>query len=202
MIPNNIVVVDVETSGINPYQHQLLAVGLCPLWGPVEPATIFVKHADITWSPRAKDYFRGYQAEWEQRAVAPARACADVENYFARVSPTRPIQLVGHNAGFDVSFLKQLAFLAGKDELAGASHRFLDSYTMLFLLNSMGLIPSSALTSDGAFMHFGIRINESQRHTAIGDALATRELVRVLLERFDKALGIPLSPEQRALGGR
>ena len=202
MTPNNIVVVDVETSGLNPYQHQLLAVGLCPLWGLVEPTTIFVKHTGITWSPRAKDYFSGYQVEWEQRAVAPARACADVEGYFVRVSPTRPVQLVGHNIGFDVGFLKQLAFLAGKDELAGASHRFLDTYTMLYLLSSKGLIPNSALTSDGAFKHFGIRINDSQRHTAIGDALATRELVRVLLERFDNALGNPLSPEQRAFGGR
>jgi DNA polymerase-3 subunit epsilon len=202
MPPSNVVVIDVETSGLNPFQHQLLAVGLCPLWGPEEATTIFIKHPSITWTPAAKEYFHKYQSEWEHRAISPTRACREIEAYFSRVSANRPVQLVGHNIAFDVSFLKQLAFLAGKDELVGASHRVLDTYTMLFLLNQKGLIPSSALTSDGAFKHFGIRVNEAQRHTAMGDALATRELVQALLERFEKVLSVQLPAEQWAIGRR
>ena len=43
-----------------------------------------------------------------------------------------------------------------------------------------GLVPDAALTSDGAFKHFGIRVDEPQRHTALGDAITTRELARAI----------------------
>jgi len=202
MNPNNLVIVDVETSGLNPFLHQVLAIGLCPLGGQVEPSTVYVKHETINWSARAKEYFPLYQTDWERYALAPAKAAAEVERFFSSVSSSRPVQLVGHNIGFDLGFLKQLAFLSGKDELTGASHRVLDTYTMLFLLHEKGLIPSSALTSDGAFRYFGIRISETQRHTALGDALATRDLFRAIFDKFDPTFGGHLSDEHRAVAGR
>ena len=140
MNPSNLVAVDVETSGLNPFTHQLLAVGLCPFRNSVAPTTIYVRHNKIAWSPQASRFFERYQADWEREAVEPAKAIKRIEAFFANVSANRPAQLVGHNVAFDLGFLKQLASQGGKDELEGVSHRTLDTHTMLFLLNQLGLI--------------------------------------------------------------
>ena len=132
----------------------------------------------------------------------PRKPLQKLKEFSQASHPLVRFQLVGHNIGFDLGFLKQLAFLSGKDELTGASHRVLDTYTMLFLLHEKGLIPSSALTSDGAFRYFGIRISETQRHTALGDALATRDLFRAIFDKFDPTFGGHLSDEHRAVAGR
>ena len=184
MNPSNLVAVDVETSGLNPFTHQLLAVGLCPFRNSVAPTTIYVRHNKIAWSPQASRFFERYQADWEREAVEPAKAIKRIEAFFANVSANRPAQLVGHNVAFDLGFLKQLASQGGKDELEGVSHRTLDTHTMLFLLNQLGLIPSAAMTSDGALKHFGVVVDDSKRHTALGDAIATRQLLQAIFELF------------------
>ncbi len=184
MNPSNLVAVDVETSGLNPFNHQLLAVGLSPFGSSVAPTTIYVRHDNIVWSPQASRFFERYKADWEREAVESASAIRRIEAFFAKVSANRPAQLVGHNIAFDLSFLKQLASQGGKDELAGVSHRTLDTHTMLYLLNQLDLIPSAAMTSDGALKYFGVVVDDSKRHTALGDAIATRQLVQAIFELF------------------
>ena len=112
----------------------------------------------------------------------------------ARLSPptSKPsletrLTVVGHNVGFDVAFLRQLAFQAGLNEVPLISHRVIDTHTMLYLLHLSGVIPEDALSSDGAFRHFEIGPQAFARHTALGDALATRELFMRVLELWDRA---------------
>jgi len=42
-LPNNLVVVDLETSGTNPFRHEVLAVGLVPLTEKIPPYLLYVR---------------------------------------------------------------------------------------------------------------------------------------------------------------
>jgi DNA polymerase III epsilon subunit-like protein len=192
------VVVDVETSGVNPFIHDVLAVGLVPLASEIEPCTVYVRPSEVKWSAYARANFAKYAQVWETEAVAPSVACAMIESYFARIGRGEKVTLIGHNIGFDLAFLRKLAFLAGKDEIAGASHRALDTHTILYLLHLGGQIPADAVTSDGAFRHFEINVPERLRHTAIGDAVATRDLFQKLLQLLQLQRNLELAELTRA----
>lgn len=178
----DLVVIDVETSGINPFRHDVLAVGLAPLNNALPSCVVYIRPETIEWSPFARQNFDKYSSDWQALAVTPAEACDSIEKYLAETFSGRNVTPIGHNIGFDVSFLRRLAFLGGRDQLAGLSHRAIDTHTLLYLLALQGKAPESATNSDGAFKHFGINIEENARHTALGDAKATRELLLRLLD--------------------
>lgn len=176
------VVIDVETSGVNPFRHALLSVGLAPLDPAIGHKAIYIRPSDIEWSDHARRLFENYAAEWQAHAVSPQEACRQIEDYLARSFPGKSVTAIGHNIGFDMAFLRQLAFLGGRDQLAGLSHRSVDTHTLLYVLVQQGRLPDDVLSSDGAFQHFNIDIPAAARHTALGDAIATRELVLKLFE--------------------
>ncbi len=177
-----LVVVDLETSGVNPFRHDVLALALVPLNSELRPHVVFVKPPEIRWTEYARANFAKFAAEWERNAVAPVEACASIESYLRNTFGDQPATPIGHNIGFDVAFLRKLAFLGNRDELPSLSHRAIDTHTLLYVLAASGRIPSSAVSSTGAFEHFGITVSESVRHTALGDAVATRELFLRLVE--------------------
>jgi DNA polymerase-3 subunit epsilon len=181
---NPLVVVDVETSGINPFRNDVLAIALVPLLNDAAPFELYVRPKTIQWDSHAKEMFKSYRERWEAGAVNPPMACEGIEHYLASTFSGKRVTPIGHNVGFDVGFLRKLAFLGGRDQLAHLSHRGIDTHTMLYLLYLQGKVPEAALTSDGAFRHFGIRVPEAERHTAIGDALATKQLMLRLLDLF------------------
>lgn len=187
-MPNEIdklVVIDVETTGLNPFKHQVTAVALLPMYEGASPRVVYVRPADVTWSTFAKSYFKRYTREWNQLAVEPIRACEEIEAFLAEEFGDTVATPVGHNIGFDVAFLRQLAHLGGRDQFARLSHRVVDTHTLLFLLHLRGEIPSGALSSDGAFAHFGISVPRDSRHTAVGDVIATKELFKRAMDRLN-----------------
>ena len=146
----DLIVIDVETSGVNPFRHEVLAIGLVPFDLKLAPASIFVRPAAIEWSEYARNNFDRYSTDWELEAVPPTEACQAIETYLARTFGGRTVTPIGHNIGFDIAFLRRLAFLGGREQLAGLSHRAIDTHTLLYLLTLEGKIPESATTSDGA----------------------------------------------------
>ncbi len=120
----NLVVVDLETTGTNPFFHDVLAVGLVPLMQPAPPRVVYVRLEQPHWGRYAKVNFEKFgngifAAIWESQAVPPAAACEAIEQYLEEVFHGEEVTPIGHNVGFDVAFLRKLAFLAGKDELRG-----------------------------------------------------------------------------------
>jgi DNA polymerase III subunit epsilon len=107
-----------------------------------------------------------------------------IEEYVRTTFGGEEVTLVGHNIGFDVAFLRKLAFEGGREQLAGISHRALDTHTLLYVLALENRIPVSATKSDGAFRHFGIQVPPSKRHTALEDARATRALLLAILDLY------------------
>ena len=178
---SDIVVVDTETSGLNPFRHNLMAVAFVPLeMRPV--GVIYVKPGRTLWTWQARRNFLKYETEWKAEGRKPADACAAVEHYLAGVFQAKAAVPAGHNLSFDLAFLRKLAHQGGRDELAGLSHRGLDTHSVLYWLVLQGRLPRRALTSSGAFRHFGIEPPSAVRHTALADAKATRELLLRLLD--------------------
>ena len=186
---DRLVVVDVETTGVNPFRHQILSLALVPIDSSKPSLEIYVRCGELVWQNRALEYFSQYQSIWEAESISPHLACDQIKTYLSTHFDT-PVTLVGHNVGFDVAFLRQLAYRAELDELPLVSHRAVDTHTLLFLLHSWGRIPDQALSSSGAFAHFGISIPRNERHSAIGDAVATRELfLRVMSMLLTTSIG-------------
>ncbi|MEE9302961.1 MAG: 3'-5' exonuclease [Thiotrichaceae bacterium] len=184
---DSLVAIDVETSGLNPLKNQILSVSLVPFDNSVEPLDIFISHEALVWNETAKKYFKKYKNNWSKKAVTPSKAYELISSY-AHQFHRKPIVLVGHNVGFDYSFLKQLAYLAGQDEFEEISHRTIDTHSALYMLYLSGLIEDRALTSSGAFKHFNISIPSLERHTARADAVATKELFIQIIDLMTEKL--------------
>jgi DNA polymerase III subunit epsilon len=191
-----LVAIDTETSGINPFSHQILAVAFVPLLESLPTKTVYIRHEKISWTPFARANFERFEHEWENQALHPQIACVEIEQYLAGSFANERATPIGHNVGFDMAFLRQLAFLAGKDEIGGLSHRAVDTHTLLFALALEGIVPPSALSSDGAFRHFGISVPVEARHTAYGDAMATRTLFRKITDLLPEQSQAPKNIER------
>ncbi len=191
--------IDVETTGPDPFVHQILAASIVPIDLNVQPVTVYVRHElPLNWTEQAHQFFLTYRADWQTRAVLPEQAAELLADYLLRLSGPKEFQVVGHNVGFDISFLKRLW---RGSPIPRVSHRTIDTHTMLRVLAWMGRIPESACTSSGAFEFFGVAKDARTRHTALGDALATRDLFLRLMDEFGGIQGI-VAPAPIAAGSR
>ncbi len=185
MQTDRLLVVDIETTGTNPALHDPVAIALAPFSADLAPLLVHIRPPAPVWTAFARENLARFASSWEREAVAPVEAATRIEEYVRGAGHGQPMTLVGHNVGFDLSFLRKLAALAGRTDIAGLSHRAVDTYSMLFCAWLGGKVPLEALTSDGAFKHFRIPVESSARHTALGDALATRSLFMQLVEMFE-----------------
>lgn len=181
----DLAILDLETSGVNPQKHSILEIGIIPLDDNKPKFHCYVRPHHIAWSDFAKQNFQKFADRWMAEAVPEQEALHRLDHYLANTFPGKKLTLIGHNVGFDVSFLKKLANDSNLEEIPGLSHRAIDTHTLLFLLNLKGKLPDRALTSDGAFRHFEIEVPEELRHTALGDAAATKELFKKVIALFD-----------------
>lgn len=180
---SNVIVIDVETTGPNVFEHEVLSVALVPIRRDLSPLSIHVQVDAVTpWSSFAETNWRRFEKDWRRDAMPNDLASNLIQEYLDKLPGDKDYVLAGHNVGFDRGFFSKLAFRAGRGEFKRVSHRNIDTFTLLFRLAALGEVPEEATTSTGAFRYFGIRVHEAERHTALGDALATRVLVEILLE--------------------
>lgn len=179
-LTDRLVVIDTETGGLDPAQHSLLSIGLVAYDGN-RRAELFVREPSITTHPRSMAINGIDLAYIESHGISPAKAVDAVEAFLDHVGK-RPVMLAGHNIAFDLAFMRRLYALAGRPAPAEFTHRSVDTHALLWALAATGRLPPEATSSDGAFSYFGVSPPEALRHTALGDALATRELLVRLLE--------------------
>jgi len=183
-----LLVIDTETGGVDPDRHSILSLAAV-VWedgrvtGELE---VLVAETDITVTPKALEINGIDLVAHSRAAVAPQAALAGlmafVDDQFADdIAAGRQVVLAGHNVGFDVGFLRRLCRLAGEAFPAVFSHRVLDTASVLRFLALAGHVPAAAVGSSEAFAHMGIRVPVKLRHTALGDARATAELIGQLL---------------------
>ena len=185
----NLVVIDIETSGLNPHLHEVLAIALVPLSDDIAPLEVFIKYDKIAWQEYSYDLFEKYRSAWQDHSCPPKIALSLIEEYIKKSFEGKKITLVGHNVSFDTAFLRKLVYLASnKVESDYIAHRSIDTHTLLHTLVSVGAIPDTTLSSTGAFEYFDIPVSEKERHTALGDAIATKKLYNRLLDMFQDCI--------------
>jgi DNA polymerase-3 subunit epsilon len=177
----HIVVLDTETGGLNPLEHSLLSVGLVSGDG-TRTDEFFVSEPKMVTNPRSMAVNRLDPAQVARDGLEPAETVARIEAFLDAYPGPRPVMVVGHNVAFDVAFLRRLYAMANAPFPSDFSHRTVDTHTLLWALVAQGKLPARVRGSDSAFAHFDIAPPAALRHTALGDAVATRDLVECLLE--------------------
>jgi len=184
-----LLVVDTETGGADPNRHSILSLAAV-VWengeirGEVE---ILVAEGDLVVTARALEINRIDLVAHAREAVAPREALSLLLDFVAKhyrreLDEGEQVTLAGHNVGFDLGFLKRLCRLAGAEFPSVFSHRVLDTASVLRFLSLTELLPGKTVSSDGAFEYFGIAIEAETRHSALGDARATAQLLTRLVQ--------------------
>ena len=122
--------------------------------------------------------------EWlRENGVSASDAVKTIEQFVsANATGSREqLKLAGHNIGFDVGFLKRLFRLGGGNFDLIFAHRTIDTSAILSFLALANKLDIESPSSSKAFAHFGIKFAPGERHTALGDAMATAELFNRLL---------------------
>ena len=177
---NQVVVIDTETGGLNPYEHSILSIGLTS-WDQSHKREIFVLEDTLCTHPRSMEINR-IDIEWiKTHGVSPEVACDQIEAFISQLKVPRPLLFAGHNLSFDLAFLRRLYRHANRSLPSDFSHRSIDTHSLLWSLVAVGTCPPEVCTSDGAFNYFNVSPPEHLRHTAMGDALATRDLLEKIL---------------------
>ncbi len=180
---DSVIVFDTETGGLDPLIHSVLSIGLVSYDG-TRRQEIFVREPEIFSHPRSMQV-NGIDLDWiRANGVSPREAVSEVEAFLKAVAPKRPrrpAMMVGHNVAFDLAYMRRLYSLASVPIPREFSHRSIDTHTLLWSLVATGTLPNDVTSSDGAFAYFQIEPPPEARHTALGDAIATRDLLEHLL---------------------
>jgi len=183
-----LLVIDTETGGLNCDQHSILSIAGV-IWQPgikVEPLfDLYVKEHTVQTTSKAlkinkidlNEVYRGYEP---YDAVKKIRRSLDEYLGLAR----KPIQLVGHNVAFDIGFIKRLYKFAGLEFSADFRDRALDSCSILQFLMISGKVDGYRASADLLFKAAGVELKEEDRHTALGDAVATAHSLEALIKKF------------------
>jgi DNA polymerase-3 subunit epsilon len=181
-----ILVLDTETGGLDVFQNSLLSMAFVSFDGKKQ-IEIFVKEDHINTVPQAMAVNKIDLNDIQKNGLKPLDACLALEAFLDDLiayTGQPYFTLVGHNIAFDLAYLKRLYRLAQRPYPRALSHRSIDTHTLLWALAILKQKDPSVTTSDGAFNHYQIQPPAELRHTALGDAVATRDLLFHLLAEF------------------
>lgn len=186
---SELVVVDTETTGVNPFESDLISIGICSVGGNAAREFFLKVPNDSVWTEFSRKNFLGFKNSWSKGASGLGVVIPQIHDFILECTGGRPAVLVGHNFSFDRMFLQKAFHMGGYGSgISSISHRSIDTYSLLKVLNICGAIPSEATNSDGAFKYFNVSVSPKLRHTALGDAVATKELFLKILELFGRTI--------------
>ncbi|MBN8607634.1 MAG: 3'-5' exonuclease [Caulobacterales bacterium] len=183
-----LLVVDTETGGIDPETHSILSfAGVVWNDGEIE-AELDLKVVEplLAVTVQAMQINRISLVDHAVGAVTPQEGAKKLATFLrkhfgAELKAGSKVALAGHNVGFDIGFLKRLCRLGGVSFNELFSHRSLDTSSILRFMGLAGRAPLQGAGLEEALQHFQIVIPEPLRHTALGDARGTAELLNKLI---------------------
>ncbi len=175
---NNFIFLDTETGGLDPYKDNLLSVGLVSGDGE-DTMEFYVKESDNIVNGDEAKSVNNIDIELVKKiGVSPKEAISKIHSFIeickSKNNDKNPI-FVGHNIAFDLAFVRKLYSLAGYNQ-PRFSHRTIDTHSLIYFQVLQNKLPASSASSGEAFKLFEVHVDKTKRHTALGDAVATREL--------------------------
>ena len=184
---DRILFIDTETGGIDPYKNSLLSIGLV-VWCDykiIDSIEVLINDGVLDVTQKALEINKINLEEHKRNSVTPKKAIKEILFFLKKnFEEKQKITLAGHNVNFDVNFFRVFLTKNNIDFHKFFSHRFVDTSSILYYLYLAGKIKNKTISSQEAFDLFGIHISE--RHTALGDAIATAKLFTRLLSMFKK----------------
>ena len=184
MISDRLLFVDTETGGLDPEKYSLLTVGLVA-WdresGIIDAKELSIKHDcySITKSAERINKLSSINMN-NTKPENPRTIIKEIDLFCCNNLGEDAATIAGHNVGFDVAFLKQFYKENHASFSKRFSHRTVDTHAILFYLWCLGKIENmESFSSAKAFKYFGIEVQD--RHSALGDAIATAELFQHLI---------------------
>ena len=182
-------VVDTETGGLDCNEHSLLSIagvawdvdsGVTPLF------SFYVKESGIVATKQALNVNKIDLKEVRNTGLVPREAVSRIRGALdAHFGAHRsPIQLVAHNAPFDLGFIRRLYRRAQEEFSEDFRDRALDTCSILQFLIMTGAAEGYRASADVLFKTAGVSIPENERHTALGDAMATAESMHIILNKL------------------
>lgn len=178
--------IDVETGGINPFESSLLEVGMIHVIYDIDlkkcesinTLNFPIKQDPYIVSGAAMKYNKiNLFDDIYSCGISKKEMVEKIINFLDQFN-SKPI-LVAHNYYFDKIFLKKLFYDCSYELDNYISHRSIDTMTLLYNLHFNNKIPDKALSGNGAFEYF--EINVDNRHRAISDCKATIELFEKIM---------------------
>lgn len=175
----DIVIIDVETSGPDVFENDLLSVYMTSVSGN-RSIELFLKFDEnIRWGSIGKRYFNKYKDLWEEKAEDPRCALERLNQYLESHLSDKVI-LSGHNVAFDYYFIKKAAKKYNVKLSDKLSHRLIDTHSIIAMKVMQGVMPQYSLKPNGAADYFGIKT--TNRHSAKHDALLSKEILTRLFD--------------------
>ncbi len=186
-------VIDTETTGLHPAYHGLVELAAAALDDQLTVLDTF--HVDIC-PPEHVAYdaesltINGFTPERIKAGISYRMACEQFAAFIRKNFSAEPI-VVGQFYAFDYAFLEQMFSSSGyREGLAAAikGNHLIDTKAVAQSFNARALLrgaplpfPVTSLSKPGGLKErFGI--TGYQAHSALGDVLATREVLKKLLE--------------------
>ena len=171
------IVLDTETGGLSARNHDLLSIGMAVMDNGVIGKTkeILVKGTRVTMNALMVNRIK--LDEHNQVAVTPDEAVKQILDFIRNETfLTFPIIVIAHNSKHVLNFLEVAFENAGLAFHAYFSFRVVDTMSLLYALYDSGLVPKRLETLDEGLKFFGIPVDSTNRHTALGDTLLTAQL--------------------------
>jgi DNA polymerase III epsilon subunit-like protein len=182
-------VVDTETGGLDCDNHSILSIAGV-FWEPRKEVhklfDFYVKEESISYVDKALEINKIDLNKVEQEGLTPLETVYAIRYLLDhKLGIDRsPIQLIAHNAPFDLGFIKRLYRLANKNFHKDFKDRAIDTCSILQFMQISGKATGDRASADVLFENAGVKILDSERHTAIGDALATAKSLDVILDKL------------------
>ena len=183
-------VIDTETGGLDPEKNSILSIAGV-LWEPgktIEPIFDFYVKEHFINVEEAALKVNKIDMNKVHTASEPYIVVKKIQNALNERlgSDRKPIQLVGHNVAFDIAFVERLYRHAGveKEYNTDFRDRAMDSCSILEFLLLSGKAEGHRASADVLFRTAGVEIEEKERHTALGDAVATAHALEALIKKF------------------
>lgn len=178
----NLLFLDTETGGLNPFKNSLLQVGMVAyVDGNIIDTKEFSIKEDNYIITATSLKFNGLNLYEDiyKNGISKESAIQTIIDFTKKNFNEKPI-LVGHNPSVDKYMVRELFNNVKFDMDDYISHRMIDTMSLIWGLYFAGKLPKETCSSDGAFKYFNIIIEK--RHHALDDSLTTVKLFEELIK--------------------